>query len=164
MKPEDFKSGNDRNLKLFLEAWKKLVERDPAITGFRSKMKEMSIKMAWKDVFQKAFNIASLDGLNTVVFHGFYYITPYQERVMQLLEQSGFNLIFLIPYDERYPYVYEIWDETYSADRGFEPKDTWHIEKSTEPDPYGEIFEGGDIKVSHQWQVHIRTSQFTSYP
>lgn len=58
--------------------------------------------------------------------------TPHQERVMRLLEEAGFNLIFLIPYDKRYPFVYEIWDETYSEDYGYPAKDKWHIEDSKE--------------------------------
>ena len=69
---------------------------------------------------------------------------------MRLLEQSGFKLIFLIPYDERYPYVYEIWDETYSVERGYAPKSEWHIEKSTESDPYGEIFEGRKAEIQNK--------------
>ena len=150
VKPEDLKSGNDRNLKLFLEAWKVLIDRDPVIIGFRTKMQEMTTKAAWKAVFKKSLNLDSLENVDTVVFHGFYYITPHQERIMKLLEQSGFKLIFLIPYDERYPYAYEIWDETYSVERGYEPKSSWRIEKSSEPDPYGEIFEGRKAKIHNK--------------
>lgn len=153
IRPEELKPGNDRNLKLFLEAWNHLIERDPTINGFRTKMKEMTSKKAWKLVFKKSMNIENLDGIDTLVFHGFYYITPHQERVMKLLEKSGFKLIFLIPYDERYPYAYEIWDETYSVERGYEPKSNWHIEKTTTADPYGEIFEGKTAQIYNQLEI-----------
>ncbi len=150
VKPEDLNPGKDRNIKLFIEAWNILLERDPVIMCFRTKMREMTTKAAWKDVFKKALNIDLIEDIETIVFHGFYYITPHQERIMKLLEQSGFKLIFLIPYDERYPYAYEIWDETYSVERGYEPKCEWHIEKSTELDPYGEIFEGRKAEIQNK--------------
>lgn len=153
VRPEDLNSGKDRNIKIFLEAWKVLIEKDPIITGFRTKMSEMTSKEAWKPVFKKAMNIDSIEGIDTLVFHGFYYITPQQERVMRFLEQAEFKLVFLIPYDERYPYAYEIWDETYSVERGYEPKSNWHIEKSFAEDPYGEIFEGRAAQIHNRLQI-----------
>lgn len=151
--PEHIDAKGDRNLELFLEAWLNLVDRDPTITGFRTKMREMTSKEAWKLVFKKTMNIDSLDGIDTLVFHGFYYITPHQERIMKLLEKAGFNLIFLIPYDERYPYVYEIWEDTYSVERGYEPKEAWHIEKSSVTNPYGEIFEGRKAQIDNKLEL-----------
>jgi hypothetical protein len=153
VRPENFNPGKDRNLKIFLEAWEILIEKDPAIKVFRTRMGEMTSKDAWKLVFKKSLNIDSVAEINTLVFHGFYYITPYQERVMKLLEQAGFQLIFLIPYDERYPYVYEIWDETYSVERGYDPKSSWHIEKSFAENPYGEIFEGRSAKIHNKLKM-----------
>ena len=153
VRPDDINISGNRNLQLFVEAWKNLTEKDPAITNFRAKMRDMTSKEAWKRVFKTALNMESLDGIDTIVFHGFYYITPHQERIMTLLEQAGFNLIFLIPYDERYPYVYEIWDETYSVQRGYEPKSSWHIEKSSAADPYGEIFEGKTAQIHNSLEI-----------
>ena len=72
---------------------------------------------------------------------------------MRLLEQAGFNLIFLIPYDERYPYVYEIWDNTYLEERGYEPKSKCHIEKSLAEDAYGEIFEGRPAHITNKLEI-----------
>lgn len=151
--PKDLNPGKDRNLALFVEAWENLIEKDSIITGFRTRMGELSEKAAWKIVFKKAFNMDSIDDVDTVVFHGFYYITPHQERVMRLLEQAGFNLIFLIPYDERYPYVYEIWGNTYLEERGYEPKSKWHIEKSQAEDAYGEIFEGRPAHITNKLEI-----------
>lgn len=177
VKPEDLNPDGDRNLELFTEAWKALSEEDQAILQFRRKMETLTSKEAWKPIFQKAFLLDSLQGIDTLVFHGFYYITPYQEQIMHLLEQAGFRLVFLIPYDVRYPYVYEIWDETYSAERGFDPKTKWQIEKSFAEDPYGEIFEGRPAKIQNQLEIkeyasimefvndvrHIRKKGFTIY-
>lgn len=175
--PEDLNPGKDRNLKIFVEAWKTLIEKDPTITSFRTTMREMTTKEAWGRVFKKSMNLDSLTGIDTLVFHGFYYITPHQERVMKLLEQAGFKLIFLIPFDERYPYAYEIWEETYSVERGYEPKSNWHIERSSAEDPYGEIFEGRTVQIHNKLRIkeyasvmefvnevqHIREKGFSIY-
>jgi len=153
VKPEDFNTKDDRNLELLVGAWKNLIEKNPSINRFRNKMASMTNKEAWRNVFKIALNMASLEGVDTLVFHGFYYITPQQEHIMRLLEESGFKLIFLIPYDERFPYVYEIWDDTYSEERGYPPKSKWHIEKSTFDDPYGNIFEGKEATIRNDLQI-----------
>ena len=140
--PTDIEPKNNRNLALLVEAWRHLEKADSSIKVFRNKMKSLCNKNAWSSVLKKVFGLDSVSGIDTLVFHGFYYITPHQERIMNLLEMAGFQLIFLIPYDQRYPYVYEIWEQTYSEARGFESKSNWKIEKSNESDPYGEIFEG----------------------
>ncbi len=151
--PDDFDSTDDRNLSLFIEAWKYLIDKEPSINRFRDNMKQMSSSKSWEGVFERVWGITSVEEIKTIVFHGFYYITPYQERIMRLLEESGFSLVFLIPYDERYPYVYEIWDETYSEKRGFVPKSEWKIDKSTPLDPYGEIFEGKEAEINNNLTI-----------
>ncbi|GAB6159815.1 PD-(D/E)XK nuclease family protein [Howardella ureilytica] len=143
IKPEDISTDGDRNLELMLDAWNYLAERDPTITTFRKTMSVKYTKSEWEPILKEAFKSKkSFSKADKLVFHGFYYITPLQERIMCLLEDAGFKLIFLFPYDERYPFVYEIWDETYSESRGYPTKDKWHMEKSNETDVYGDILEG----------------------
>lgn len=151
--PDQLNAGTDRNIKFFLDAWRFLEKKDATLVGFRKRMNEMTTRQAWEDIFQQVFQIDSLNGIDTVVFHGFYYITPHQERVMGLLEQAGFKLIYLIPYDERFPFVHEIWDETYSEERGYEPKCNWHLDRSAETDVYGELFEGRKVSVSNKLAI-----------
>lgn len=150
VKPEDIELGDNRNLELFVEAWKYLLSKDSSIHMFRNKMDSLRTKNAWSLIFKKAFDLDSLNGVDTLVFHGFYYITPHQERIMKLLEEAGFQLIFLIQYDSRYPYVYEIWDQTYSEERGYPSKTQWKLSISTEKDPYGHIFEGENCNINNQ--------------
>ena len=143
IKAEDICTDGERNLELMLDAWKYLAERDPAIKTFRKNMSKTYTKSTWEPILKAAFKSdESFAGVDTIVFHGFYYITPLQEKIMCLLEEAGYKLIFLFQYDERYPFVYEIWDETYSESRGYPPKNQWHMEKSKEADVYGDIFEG----------------------
>ncbi len=143
VRPEHIKPDGERNLELMVDAWKYLAEREPSIKAFRENMNREYKKSDWEEVFRTAFETDEhIEKTDAVVFHGFYYITPLQEKIMRLLEQAGYKLIYLFPYDERYPFVYEIWDTTYSEKNGYPPKEKWHMEKSNEADPYGDIFEG----------------------
>ena len=143
IRAEDIDTDGERNLELMLNAWNYLAERDPVIKAFRKSMSKSYSKSTWDPILKAAFKTdISFDEIETIVFHGFYYITPLQEKIMKLLEDAGYNLIFFFQYDERFPFVYEIWDETYSESRGYPPKNEWHMEKSDDYDPYGEIFEG----------------------
>ena len=160
VRPEDIESGGERNLQLMLEAWKNLAERDPAIQAFRKDQKLANTRARWEPILRKAFKTdASFAGTEAIVFHGLYYITPLQEKIMSSLEEAGYRLIFLIPYDERYPFVYEIWDETYSEKRGYPPKSSWHMEKSPWPDPYGDIFAGKKDVAIHN---RLRLKEYAS--
>lgn len=151
--PDDLKPEGNRDLELFAGAWKNLRDRDPVIGGFQSRMKEMENRSAWRTVFNEVFHMADISSVRKLVFHGFYYITPYQEYIMQLLEKAGFQLIFLFPYDARFPFVYEIWDKTYTEENGYPPKALWHMERAETPDPYGNIFEGKPAKLNNKPEI-----------
>lgn len=43
-----------------------------------------------------------------IVFHGFYFITPIQQRIIRSLEKAGYTIIQLINYREGYPSVFEV--------------------------------------------------------
>ena len=177
VKQDDINPGNDRNLDLMINAWKMLIERDPEFMIFRNHMNNLADKKAWDDVFMSNFAIESAESVDSIVFHGFYYITPIQEWIMRQMEKSGFNLIYLIPYDERYPFEYEIWDKTYSVENGFAPKSEWNIEKTEESDPYGEIFDGKKAQIDNKLELkeyasiiefvndvkHIKENHFSLY-
>lgn len=155
VRPEQIVSGGERNLDLMLGAWNYLIEKDPAIKEFRKTRMMRNTKEAWDPILRKAFRVeTSFVGTEAIVFQGLYYITPLQEKIICSLEEAGYRIIFLIPYDERYPFVYEIWDETYSEKRGYPPKSSWHMEKSSLLDPYGDVFEGKrNISISNRLQV-----------
>lgn len=177
VKPEDMRPAKDKNLKLLLEAWEDLLSRDKSLIDFKKRMEQLTSREMWAPIIKSVFDINTIDTVDTLVFHGFYYITPYQERIMRLLEKAGFKLIFLIPYDERYPYVYEIWDESYTPERGFVDKKDWVIEKSDDDDPFGAIFEGNQVEIRNRVNIkeyasvmefvddvkHVREKGFSIY-
>lgn len=151
--PEDLEPARDRNMALLIDAWRCLYDRDPLIAKHRSRMNAMSNKAAWKTVLESAFHMTDASAVDTLVFQGFYYITPHQEYVMQKLEESGFRLVFLIPYDVRHPFVHEIWDRTYAEQNGYPPKSAWHMEKDPDANPWAEIFEGKDVHLPNKVQI-----------
>lgn len=151
--PEDLPEKKDRNLQLFSEAWEMLRKKDPSFLQFRRRMEELKNRAAWMPVLCETFEKTEFQGIHTLVFHGFYNITSYQERIMCLLEQAGFQLIFLIPYDARYPFVYEIWKETYSEKHGYPPQQEWHMEIAREENPWAEVFEGRQGPLPNQVEL-----------
>lgn len=153
VKPEDLDLEGDRNLELLADAWKVLRDRDPVIRKHHARMASLGEKSAWEPVFSDAFRMADVSSVNTLVFMGFYYISSQQEHVMQLLEQAGFRLLYLIPYDSRAPFVHEIWDRTYMPEHGYAPKAEWHMENSSAENPWGDIFEGKAVTLPNKVQV-----------
>lgn len=153
--PEELEPEGDRNIRLMTEAWKYLKEKDPAIPAFHKKMEELKIRNTWEPVFFKLYGTVSV---HTLVFHGFYYFTSIQERILRTLEAAGIRLIFLFRYDEKYPYVNEIWRKTYSVEMGYPPMNEWHMDQSDEKEPFGEIFEGRRSKIVNQLEIYEYSS------
>lgn len=142
VRPEDFNPHDNNNLKLFIEIWKYLIEKDQEINNYREKFNRLTTKEAWEPILNKAFMNKEAGGASAIVFHGFYCFTPTQDNIIRLLEEAGYNIYFLIPYDARYPFVYKIWDNTYSKENGFPNRSEWIMGKADREDVYGEIFEG----------------------
>lgn len=49
----------------------------------------------------------TFDQKKVIVFHGFYFITPVQQRFLKILEDSDIEVVHLIYYDARYPKIFE---------------------------------------------------------
>lgn len=148
--PEDIAPEGNRNIEMLLDAWQFLRKNDPAISRFHARMEMLKNRSAWDPIFMKLFGTTAI---TTMVFHGFYYFTALQERIMRLLESIGIRLVFLFPYDEKYPYANEIWRKTYSADMGYPAYSEWHVERNAEKEPYGEIFEGRKAEITNRLKI-----------
>lgn len=146
----DIHPAGDRNVEFMLGAWAYLKEHDPAIDVFRDRLKALEKREAWNPIFNDLYGKTDIHAL---VFHGFYYFTPIQERIMRLLEKAGVQLIFLFSYDDKYPYANEIWRKTYSVENGYPEKRLWNMEQTNRIEPYGEIFEGRKAQISNKLQM-----------
>lgn len=146
----DLRAMNDRNVQLLIDAWKYLQKNDPTIDNFHKNMVALEKRNTWNNVFNKVYGRTDF---HTLVFHGFYYFTPIQERVLCALEKVGYQLVFLIPYNEKYPYANEIWRKTYSVQNGYPDISNWIMDESDKYEPYGEIFEGRKAVINNKLRI-----------
>ncbi len=120
--PEDLNPENDEE-RLFKAIWEKAETDNLSYGVFRSKIfryenDEESFKAVLKDY-------PKIVTSNTLVLHGFYYITAFQERIFRILESCGKQLIFLGCIDQSQDVVNQIWLENFTETNGFEPTDCW---------------------------------------
>ena len=90
----------------------------------------------------------------TAYLIGFFYITPQQERFFDLLESTGYNIVVLADYDERYPRSNEIWRRTLSDEHGYSAFENWHLIRNTETvNQLGEVMEGRESDIPHNVEL-----------
>lgn len=148
--PDDIKPDGDCNIQLLIDVWKILKKKDFTIEHFHKHLAELEHRGTWNTVFNRILGKTDID---TIVFHGFYYFTPLQERIMRLLEKVGVRLIFLFCYDAGYPYANEIWTRTYSEENGYPSQNLWHMEKRQGAETCGEIFEGRKAVLENKVEI-----------
>lgn len=82
----------------------------------------------------------------TFVLHGFYYIRPIQDRVIELMQKIGIELIFLNWYDEKYSEVFKIWGKTFDERWGYPNSKEWINDSNKDDyrwcDLFADIYEG----------------------
>lgn len=81
--------------------------------GNQEKIREEITRLKVKEVIEDTF-----DKKKTLVFHGFYFVTPVQRRLLKILEQSEIDVIYLIFYDSRYPRLFKTVDKFLPMDIG----------------------------------------------
>lgn len=130
--------------RLFCDVWEKMrpnFARFMKIAGERLKDLETA-----KHIFKK-MNLPIMD--NTIVLHGFYFITPLQHYVLTKWKQAGLNLVFLNLYVDKYPSIFSFLDKNFSEENGWAKKEDWVISKGALPKQchsFASAFEG--IKVA----------------
>lgn len=139
---------------LFQQIWATLENEDDSFKQFRE---IMGLYLKDKAKFGSALQeIDSCMGADTIVLHGFYFITPIQERIFDMLENCGKTLIFLCCIDETVPGVEEIWDKVLSEHNKFDPRAQWLKDDvgSLRNQPFGSIF-GETPSFDRQYHVSV---------
>jgi hypothetical protein len=98
--------------------------------------------------------------LDTLVLHGFYFLTSEQQRVFQLLKKAGVNIIFLNLYDERYPKTFSFISDFISKRHGWIDIDDWdkggsYLGEPTIADKFLSDFEGKPMKTYRTQDVLV---------
>ncbi|WP_026495929.1 hypothetical protein [Butyrivibrio sp. WCD3002] len=162
VKPNELYTFGDQNVELLIQIWKKLLDSsiyDENIFGLpqlRERLESIEKPELMQEVLNNAYGFSPQRKISKIVIHGLYYITPFQERFLEAMEKTGIELIFVFPYDSRYPFAYEIWKKTYGEDKKYLPMDKWISAVTNKEDPCGDIFEGRKPKVKREGRVTIR--------
>jgi|GEM_PF-6096607 len=151
----DYMEPSNSEERLFKAIWEKIEEENPSFGRFRS---EMAICSSDANRFlEKLSEVVDNQDSDEIVLHGFYFITPIQDRVFRMMENAGKTLIFLSKIDHELPEVNRIWYENFSPGNGFAPVGEWvgaEVEKFKN-EGFGLAFEGKSIEMEVE-NVSIR--------
>lgn len=141
--PEDIMPTSEEE-KMFSEIWWELEELDAGIYEFRKTMRNFMKDKSTAGTVLSEIGIAS--NSKYIILHGFYFITPIQERLFKLLESVGFGLVFLADCGNENYGVNEIWEQTFS-DKGIYKWENAGIESTYEPLSgfYSKLNDSGEI-------------------
>ena len=128
----------NKNIRLMCDIWNYLIEKSHTILEFRFNMEKKNLIPKIQDIVESYLGVC--EG-NIIVIHGFYYFTPIQERIMLAMEEVGYELKFLIPYDNNYPHANEIWTLLYSSENGYKDKEDWIDASSENFNCFGTVFD-----------------------
>lgn len=63
----------------------------------------------------------------TIVLHGFYFLTPIQQLIFQALKQAKTEIVFLQFYNPKYMHTFSFLKDVLGQENGWVPADDWHI-------------------------------------
>lgn len=132
-------AGTGKNTQLLCEIWSHLEENSKTIRKFIDSYSDASA------IAEAVSGILHCDTERTVVIHGFFFITPKQDRVIRALESEGYNLVFLFQYDEKYRHANSIWELLYRPENGFAHRDSWISFGKSISNAMGEILNGHSV-------------------
>jgi hypothetical protein len=145
IKPEDLKlpMGLTKKETFFHDIWEKAEKEDTSYSNFRSNFNKKWHQADIVQVLNRILKNQYEEGLEDLlleiplnhtklVLHGFYFITPEQQRFLKLLQRAGFEIIFFNYYDERFPNTFDFTKAFIS--KRFQWTDSWFIqEENTMP-------------------------------
>ncbi|MGE7857889.1 hypothetical protein ACQKNI_17500 [Bacillus sp. NPDC094064] len=167
--------------KIFVNIWEKF-EVNPSIKEVRNLLtfgfKKILVNR-WnniiEDMIEHSYDKKEIDfhkinhsvGFDTIVLHGFYFMTPEQQRVFLLLKEAGVNIVFLNLYDERYPETFLFIEKFINERHGWLDRNQWEIEKHlrqerTLADKFLADFEGERIE-GYKKPAYLRVKDFQDF-
>ncbi|WP_349729912.1 hypothetical protein [Peribacillus frigoritolerans] len=115
---------------VFCDVWEKMLPI------FQSYMDDAAENLGDLDNIKSLLNTSE----NTVVLHGFYFITPVQHYVFSKWKEQGLNLVFINLYHKDYPAIFSFLEENFSVEHGWVSKEKWQLTESGEPSPANRMF------------------------
>ncbi|MEK3820311.1 hypothetical protein MKY20_14690 [Cytobacillus sp. FSL W8-0315] len=107
---------------LFCDIWEEMLPH------FKNYMDEAAETVQDLETVQEVFNKAEIPlKNNTVLLHGFYYISPVQHYLFTKWKELGINIVFLNLYYSDYPSVFSFLNENFSEKYGWAKEKDWQI-------------------------------------
>ncbi len=111
--PDDVEANNSVPLKHFKRIWNSLEVENEQIMSFRS---AFSFELSKRENVVKKIESEIGEIKENIYLVGFYFITPIQERILDILENAGFKLVLLNCHDSNYGFATSIWEKTFSEE------------------------------------------------
>ena len=137
IQPDDVQC-EDKDVKLLVDLWSYISDNSTTIRELNAGIESMHDARDAESVISRMFGNTG----KTLILHGFYFITPLQERIFTALESCGYSLVMLIHYNMRHPYANAIWRSTMSEAGRYAPTEEWNVQESESVNSLGELFEG----------------------
>ncbi len=152
VKPEDIVPSNGE-MRILKTVWERFEDEAWAVSSFRKEMETMEADPQQFLSRLKEKNPNYIGDSKTIVMHGFFYITPIQQRFIDIFEKAGFCIIYLCCMDRSLNKVQEIWDSTLSPEWGFPCRERrlsgYDVPQANHA--FGELFDKGDIDFRGQY-------------
>jgi hypothetical protein len=116
--------------RVFCEVWEKMLPT------FNTYMEGKEQNLGF---LQNIQSILQTSG-DTVVLHGFYFITPVQHYVFSKWKEQGLNLVFINLFHKDYPSIFSFLEENFSAVNGWTSKEDWELTHSGGMSAAGRMF------------------------
>ena len=137
-RPEYLEGLGGRDIGLLTDIWRALEgssENTRAIRGLKTN------EQCGQRAHETISRVSGGTDADTVVVHGFYYITPVQERMLRVLESAGYRLLFLFQYDDAHPKANEVWRALYNHGNGFSDESEWLKVGASQRNAFGDLLE-----------------------
>lgn len=159
--PSDIPDTDSKPVHRFKEVWEEFEKETESIMLFRTTF-AYELSVAEKVEEQLSACTCSGDGKITkdIYMLGFYFITPIQERVIDMLENAGYHIAFLNCYDSKYPFAMQVWEHTFQEQ--YKSGDAIEdIQPGMElTNPFGEAIHGNKLDIPIRVTKHYSEFEF----
>ncbi|MFC4799435.1 hypothetical protein ACFPA1_08690 [Neobacillus sp. GCM10023253] len=129
---------------LFCDLWEAMLP------NFQDYMDDAAKKIESLGEVRKVFREEAKIPLtnDTVVLHGFYYISPVQHYIFTKWKELGVNIVFLNLYNADFPSVFSFLNENFSGRYGWAKAEDWQIttdDSALNALLFASRFEGKDV-------------------
>ncbi|WP_077212403.1 hypothetical protein [Bacillus dakarensis] len=151
MKPDEL-AAKSYEEKIFISLWKKMILEDPLIKELsnridsynrrpekiknrilqvlKEKQRLMDKNSAMKE--KLGYDFTKIEDIEVIILHGFYFMTPIQQKIFTLLKEAGINIIFMHLYDKRFPETFRVYEAFINRENGWIDRENWMIEEESQ--------------------------------